>query len=321
MSLLTILWAIVALAVLLSGAGLVSMVASRLTKRVRDHRVNATRAKLLIELTQPDSKAQALARILRAAARNGSLAGILLQVNGVVRGRMRDEYFARLSQAKAVDLLADLSRRADALGRVRAIEALSAFNGEAASAALKSLWRARPAKVRYAALSASAAREAGPAFEHALTMALRAKRHEAQLAAGVLRRLAAAKTSDALFWLDRMEIASRIAKPLVEGLGDAPARADVIAALSRLVAVHPAPEVRAAAVGSLVRQHTPDADVFRAALDDEAWAVRVRAVAALGKMRASDAGEALTQRLDDPNWWVRQRAAEALEELAAAGLR
>lgn len=319
MILLQGLWTFALAALVLSLAGVVSMVAARLMKRWRDRRWSATRARLLTELTQPAASPAAITILLQTAAREGSLAGILLQVDGMVRGAMRDRYFERLAQSGAVALLTRLAARGDTLRRVRAIEALSIFRGEAVGSALKLQWQARSAKVRFAALYASIGSGEGPAFEDALTRAVSAKGEETQLAAGLLRRLAAGRPREALFWLDRIDLSPRLAKSLVDGLGDAAADAESVAVLSRMATRHGDDEVRAGAVSALSRLRSPQGlAALHAALEDTAWIVRVRAAVAIGKMRDEGARPLLMRLLDDPNWWVAQRAREALGQLAEA---
>lgn len=81
----------------------------------------------------------------------------------------------------------------------------------------------------------------------------------------------------------------------------------------RVLAQADHPEVIAACLAVLMQHPSPqDAAAVRRLLDHPVAFVRVRAVAALGRLRVPGDEWHLFRMLSDPDWWVRYRAAHAL---------
>lgn len=297
-------------------AGMAALIGARVLRGRRSEKVARCRAGILALLKgapAPDANVRAL---VDRAARLGELASIILEVLTVVRGDLRLAFLTRLADADAARRLRQSLRRGGGADRVRAAEALAAFDIRDASAALRRAWSDRNSRVRFAAVRASIEIGAPPPLDFLLDRAARASGAEKSRALVLVEHLASSAPREAAQALLRNDLAPPVRVALIEGVG---ATRDMTCAQAiAVVALDTDVDVRAAAIGALGSLGSPQGfNAVLRALRDPAWQVRVRAAAAAGELRLALALPALQVLAQDANWWVRLRAQQALEALAS----
>ena len=302
---------------LFSVAGMLALIVGRLVRTRRQASMARCRGEILALLTNPQGGSERVRALGARAARQGALAPIVLEVLGVVRGEARTAFLARLADAEATTCLRHRLRRGRSADRVRAAEALAAFDPREGASALQRACSDTDHRVRFAAFRASIEIGVPPAFDQMMHLALTSPASQQGRALSLLERAASACGKEASHALLRTDLPPVVRIALVAGLGESGgmASADVLV----VTAMDRDANVRAAAIGALAAIRAPRGfATIERALRDASWPVRVRATVAVGALQLRSARGALRELLRDESWWVRLRATEALEALGPA---
>lgn len=252
--------------------------------------------------------------------RSRLLAETLLEVLGLVRGAERDRLIASLVEAGVDQRLRSRLTRGSRIGRLAAVEALSAFPSADTRSELRRLQQSsRDAEIRIAIIRTRIDIGDPPRARDLLVELAGRPDRDSLLYAPVLRRLAIDDPDDALGALAMPDQTGPARAIMIEALG-ASGDYRVLPAVSQRAA-DPDPVVRMAALRALgALAHPASADTVAQALSDPAWEVRAEAAVAGGKIGTPGLTAKLVALLDDPVWWVRFRAADALARMGAGGV-
>lgn len=252
--------------------------------------------------------------------RSRLLAETLLEVLGLVRGAERDRLIASLVRAGVDERLRSRLTRGSRIGRLAAVEALSAFPSAETRSELKRLQQiSRDAEIRIATVRTRIDIGDPPRARELIAELAGRSDRDSLLYAPVLRRLAIEDPDDALAALaiPNQTVAARAV--MIDAVG-ASGDYRVLPMLGRLAA-DPEPVLRMAALRALgALAHPTSADAVAQALLDPAWDVRAEAAEAGGKIGTPMLMPRLVALLDDPVWWVRFRAADALAKMGTGGV-
>lgn len=284
-------------------------------QRARDHRAVMNAFVAII-----GGAGEAVAQLSPYQRRARLIAEALLEAMALIRGPERDQLIGALVALNIDDRLRSRLFTHDAVGRIAAAEALSAFPSPLTVEALQRVWRtARSPALRLAAIRSLVELGEMPSFNGIL--------HELDRLASdpltflpLLRLLAQAHLDEALeaFGSRRLSVPARVM------MADALASTGDYRVLTVLMyaAADANAEMRAAALRALGTLGHPAADTaLTAAMSDMDWQVRAAAGDAAGRIGARSAIPDLVRQLGDPVWWVRFRAAEALAQLGEPGIR
>jgi HEAT repeat protein len=252
--------------------------------------------------------------------RSRLLAETLLELQGLVRGAERERLIEALRRAGVEQQLRSRLTRGSRIGRLAAVEALSAFPSDAVCSDLWALHcRSENAELRVATLRTLIAIGARPRIQD-LIYYLQTEAEGASLQyAPVLRQLTLEDPEDALNALALAGLPVAAQAITIEALG-ASGHDRAMPVLCEMSKARD-PVLRMAAVralGSLA--HPGVKSAVGAALSDDAWEVRAEAATAASLIGGKDLIKSLVIQLEDPVWWVRLRAADALTRLGAGGL-
>lgn len=318
MTLLGFIWATACAFIGLSVSAIGVVTARRLLSRRRSRLAVRVRQELVSCVVQGEAEQGVLSKAVRIAAHQGCLASVILQVCATVRGQARDVFLERLASNGAIAALGRSLRYGSRMERVRVAEALGVFSDRGAAVHLRAAWHDRAPRVRFAAYYASTEIGDGPTFDQALHIAVGASGKKQVAARGLLRRLSSSCPGEAVDWMARADLTPSLRCAMIEGLGTASPTAHVASVLVNEAGHHDL-EVRSSAITALASCNaTSGHSAVLAALADPTWPVRVRAIAAVSRLRLHRARPALERMLDDSDWWVRYRASEALAVLAGA---
>jgi hypothetical protein len=305
---------------LLSLSGMGALILARLAQAHRRALVASHRREILALLTSPPDRDTQLRAHVTRVAQHLALAPLIIEVLAIVRGETRAVFVARLARAGAAQHLRSSLQRGHIAGRVRAAEALAAFDARDGAAALQRAWSDNDHRVRLAALAASLEIGAPAPFNDVLRMAMTVPLALRGRALTLLERAATASAGEAAVAALRGELPPTVRIALAEGLGQTrrSSCADALVTMAR----DPNADVRAAAIGALAATGAPQGHaVVQHALHDPSWPVRARAAASAGALRLRSALGTIQHLRHDENWWVRLRAGEALDAMAAPPAR
>ncbi|MDE2465960.1 MAG: HEAT repeat domain-containing protein [Alphaproteobacteria bacterium] len=316
-----ILWPLAWFLATLAVFWMVLLIGGRLLRnRSARRHAEASNAVLGIYMRLMQDDATALERLEAYRNEPRLLAECLLQVLDLVRGADRTRMLDQLTRFGVDELLRSSLGKGSAQARLAVIEALGAFEGEKAEAALRRIIHDEAdGTLRLAA--AGALLGMGAEVDVNQLIADSQARHEPWSAAlaQVLKLDAQRATQRCEELLGRAELPDTVrvfAAEALSGVGDyrvIPALAAAAHAQSRFV--------RAAAISALGRLMHPAAlPVVREALTDEDWRVRSAAAIAAREAGFVELVDQLSPLLHDPVWSVRFQAAEALAAFGPAGV-